>query len=355
MDNQEQEKRNFRKMFNMNSILAQVINFAAYIILLISVFALIYISFVQKFNIKIDWVTLTLFSIATVALCWLNWNTWYRKQYEKLMSEDIAEHSKGKYSIHARYYHCIKDWSDIELQKKIDQFNDEYTAKWLRWVEKTTGVLIETREEVELDAKGQPVLDENGKPKIIIVKGIKDLPYKHFKYKRLMWRIKNHKYPQSGYKTSMELMSLFSFQDANLNKRNLKADKQYYAFQSSSKFLSSLLTITMGASLVPEMISGNYAAAILKLILGLGSLLTSVLMGAMNGFKGGRLKLSVVEDACTDVERWGNMKPVVAPYEPFKTQFEEVQPTQEVQQNTEKPAESQPVITKEIFNFRLPK
>lgn len=307
-------KDDLKKLFNLNNILSQVINFAAYIILVASVVALLYISFIEKFDIKIDWLTMGIFSLAAVLLAWLNWNTFYKRQYEKIMAEDIAQNSMNKYSIHARYYMAIKDWSDVELQKKIDEFNEEYEAKWLRWVEKVTGVPIDSRWEIETDSFGNQILDENKKVKKIWVKGIKELPYRGFKHKILMWRIKNHRYPQSGYKTSMELMSLLSFQDANLNKRSLKADKSFYLRKSLTKLFSLSLTVSMTASLVPELISGNKWAALLKAFVALGSLITAVLLGAMNGVRGARIKLSIVEDACSDLERWADKKPILTPY-----------------------------------------
>ena len=37
-------------------------------------------------------------------------------------------------------------------------------------------------------------------------------------------------------------------------------------------------------------------------------------MGALSGVKGARMKLSIVEDACVDLEKWANKKPIIAPY-----------------------------------------
>lgn len=347
MNNQE-HKNNFKKLFNLNNILSQIINFAAYIVMVISLLVLVYLSFIDKFKIEIDLLTLGIFSIALVFLSWINWTTFYKRQYEKLMSEDIDQHDKGKYSIHARYYYAIKDWSDVELQKKIDSFNSEYEAKWLRWVEKTTGFPIESRDEVELDNEGRVVLDDDGNPKITKVTGIKDLPYKGFKYKYLMWQIKNHRYPQSGYKTSMELMSLFAFQDANLNKRNLKADKSFYRFHSVKKFTTTLMTVTLGASIIPEMITGNWGSAVLKLLLGITTISMSVIFGAINGIQGARLKLSTVEEACGDLERWSNSKPRLTPYTE-KVKSEDGPKTNNEKTNNEKATE---VITN-IFNSNL--
>ena len=230
------------------------------------------------------------------------------------MAEDILQNEEGKYSIHGRYYMAIKDWDDAELQMKIDSFNEEYVNKWLRWVEKKTGCPIKTEMREELDSDNKPILNEEGKPKLIEVKGILDRPYKGFKYKWLMWRIKTHHYPESGYKTSMELMSLLSFQDANLNKRELKADKKFYIKHSIIKLLSLVLTISVGGSIIPELIGGNYWTALLKFCVVIGSLITAILMGAMNGIKGARLKLSTVEDTCNDLERWAEKKPILGPY-----------------------------------------
>lgn len=315
MNNQNNNK--FKKIFNLNTVLSAIINYAAYIVLVISVAVMLYLSFVKRFDIEIDLLTVGIFSIALVALSWINWTAFYRRQYEKVMAEDIEQHANNKYSIHVRYYNAIKDYNDIDLQKDIDKFNDEYTAKWLRWVEKRTGYTVED---------------------------IKKLPYKGFKYKFIMWRIKHHKYPQSGYTTSMELMSLFAFQEANLNKRDLRADRRYYTWHALQKFFSTLMTVVVGASIIPEMISGEWWTAILKLILGIFSIGMSVIFGALNGIQGARLKLSTVEEACGDLERWAEKKPEKAPYDEIK---EESKP--------EKKEEPKPDPLENIFNLNLPK
>lgn len=307
-------KKDLKKVFNLNNILSQIINWAAYIITIVSTGILLYLSFVDTFNFEFDWKTIGIFSIVVVALVWINWNTFYRKQYEKTMDKDISQLDENKYSIHGRYYVAIKDYTDDELQKCIDNYNDEYEKRWLKWVEKYTGFPIETQVVKEVDEEGNDILDENGQPKVTTILGIKDLPYRKFKHKILMWRIKTHKYPQSGYKTSTELSSLLSFRDADLSKKNLKGDKQYYAKKSISKFITTLLTICLGASLAPQMIQGEYAAAIFKLILALGSLLFAVIGGGLSGIQGARLKLTIVEEVCFDLERWANKKPIVAPY-----------------------------------------
>lgn len=336
-NNQEPNKRDFKRLFNMNNILTQVVTLGAYIILIGSILVLTYLSFVERFEFSLDWRTLGIFSGATVALAWACWNIFYRKQYEKIMSDDINQQELNKYSIHSRYYMAVKDWSDADLQIAIDKFNDEYTEKWLRWVEKKTGKPIETIKEVYTDP-------DTFEETVIETTGIKDLPYKGFKHKILMWRIKNHKYPESGYKTSMELMSLFSFQDANFNKRNLRADKRFYVSNSIKKLLISILMIVTGASLLPEMIDGEIWAAVLKLALAIGSLLSATFMGAISGVKGARLKLSVVEDACSDLERWAEKKPVLAPYK---------EPEAEPKKLVEKEGtneESDEEVTTDIFN-----
>lgn len=330
------EKPNLKKLFNMNYILSQLMNFVAYIIAVVSAIVLVYISFVEHFDISFDWTTMTIYSLLAISISWINWNAFYRQRYEKIMTEDIAQNEVGKYSVHARYYYAVKDWDDKELQAKIDEFNREYTAKWLQWVEYKTGRPIETKTEVELDDYGKPVIDEvTGEPKVVTNYGLKDLPYiasskknspfyrkklgyKLYKYPILMYRIKAHKYPESGYKSSMELMSLLSFQDANLNKRNLSADKRYYHRKSITRLITSLGLISIGGSMIPDMIDGNIAGAILKLVAALMALLGAIISGSISGVKGARLKLSIVEDTCTDLERWANKKPKIAKYKDIK-------------------------------------
>lgn len=318
MNEKKPTERDLKKLFSITGILTKVINFAAYLILIASVGILFYISFVVRFNIKIEWTTLGIFTAAVVILVWLNWNNFYKHRYEKVMQEDIEQAGLNKYSVHSRYYLAIKDYTDAELQLKIDEFNKEYLDKWLHWVEKTTGLPIESQDQIQKDEFGNPVINpETNKPNIIHVVGLKDIKYRKLKnsyHRYLAWRIKHRHYPQSGYKTSMELMSLMSFQDANLNKRDLKASKKFYVTKSSSKFISTLLFVSITGSLVPEMIQGNIWWAIFKLIVALGSLGAAVLMGTVNGVRGARLKLSVVEEVCMDLEKWSNKKPILAPY-----------------------------------------
>ena len=298
MEQREQERkaRNLKKLFNMNTILSNIINYLAYLIMAGSAIVILYLSFIQTLKIEIDWTTMGIFSTAAVVLASSNWIAFYRKTYEKVMSEDIAEAALGKYSIHTRYYNAIKDWEDKQLQEAINRFNKEYEEKWLYYVECTTGCKIEE---------------------------IKTKSYRKFRHPILMWRIKHHVYPQSGYKTSMEVRSLFSFQDNNLNKRKLKADKVFFYSRATRKIISSTLLVSMGASLIPEFIHGNWAEVVLKLLIGLWALLSSVFMGAMNGVRGARLKLSTVEDTCIDLEEWGKRKPTVEPYSFTEVKVEE--------------------------------
>ena len=166
-NNNKPAEVDLKKLFNLNNILSQVIQFAAYIIAILSATVLVYLSFIDTLNIEVDWTTLGVFSGTTCLLAWLNWTTFYKRQYEKLMAEDIVQNAKGEYSIHGRYYMAIKDWTDRELQDKIDDFNTDYTNKWIRWVEKKTGCPINTCTMEELDNKGKPILDENGEPKLV--------------------------------------------------------------------------------------------------------------------------------------------------------------------------------------------
>ena len=334
------QDKDFAKIFNMNTIFSKVMEYMAYLILLGSLIILTYLSFIDRFNSDFDWKTLTVFSAATIFLSYWCWNIFYRKQYEKVMAEDINQQLKNKYCIHARYYVAIKDYTDKELQDAIDKFNEEYTAKWERWVEKYTGIPLETK-------KVKIVDPETGEERIEEIKGIKDLPYTGFKHKILMWRIKHHVYPQSGYKTSMELMSLLSYRDANTNKRNLKADKNYFTIHSTFKIILLSLIIVAGGSIAPDFIDGNIAQAIFKLILAVGSLLSSTFMGALNGLKGGKLKLAIVEEVCGDLEKWSNKKPIISPFEEPKKI--EVVTTEEVIDDTEKVIDDTEV-TDEIFS-----
>lgn len=354
--NQANEQTNFKKLFNLNNVLSQVMNFMAYFIAMGSALLLIYISFIEHLDIKIDWAVVTVFIVLAASISWVNWNAFYRQRYERTMAADIAESEQGKYSIHSRYYYAIKDWDDAELQAKIDEFNETYEKRWLSWVEHITGCPIETQTKVEVNDKGEPVIDEvTGKPKIKIIKGIKDLPYKGFKYPRLMWRVKTHHYPQSGYKTSMELMSLLSFQDNNLNKRDLKAAKKYYHLRSFTRLITSFGMTAIGASIIPDMINGDFWGAILRLMLALGALFGAIVMGTLNGVKGARIKLSTVEDVCGDLERWSGKKSLLPKYKEIVLPEEPKEPdNKKVEATEQKDKEPYQVIEKIFSEQTLP-
>ena len=313
-------KINFRKLFNMNNILSNLINYVAYLILIASIGLILYLSFIESIQFKVSWSVLGIYSGAAVILTWTNWNTFYKKNFEKVMARDIAQQALNKYSIHARYYFATKDWKDDELQACIDKFNLEFKNKWLSWVEKEIGAPIESTYVQDTDVFGNLLFEDEEKkiPKLKLIKGIKDLKYREIKglyHKMLAWRIKTHHYPSSGYKTSMELLSLLSFQDSNLNRRKLQAHKYFFFSHSARKLLSSFLLLSVTSAIIPEMISGAVWTALLKLAVALVSLIFAVFMGSANGIRGARLKLFIVEDACADMERWANKKPLIDPYQ----------------------------------------
>ncbi len=289
---------NKSNQITLTSIMNRVVTASAYIILGAAILVLTYLSFVETINTSIDWKTVSIFSGATILLSYSCWTMFYKKQYEQILNDDLQKVELGKYSIQLRYRNAITDWSDKDLQDAVDKFNKDYVDKWLREVESKTGVPIQDT----------PIFDSEGN-EVGQTKGILNRPYRKFPYKYLMWRVKHHKYPTSGYKSSMELLSLISYQDSDFNKRKLRADKTFFIINCSKKVFSSGASVIVGASIVPEMISGDYFTAFLKLIIAIVTLLSSVITGAVAGIKGGRIKLSIIEDTSADIERWGNKKP----------------------------------------------
>ena len=314
--------RDFKKIFNMNTIMTTVLNYAAYIVLIASVGVLIYLSFIKTLKVSIDVLTFSVFTTVVVILSFVIWNMFYKRRYEKTLADDIAQHEKQKYSIHVRYYNAIKDWNNVELQTMIDEYNKKYIADWLYSVEVETGIPIETKYVQEIDEKtGEVKLDENGKIKYKKILGIKDRPYKGFSHKILMWRIKHHRYPKSGYKSAISLMSLFSYREGQLNKRNLSADKRYFVISATLRFLLTIFIVTIGISLTPDILEGNFLAMLMKLSVGLWMLISSTISGSITGLKSARIKLSTVEDVCVDLEQWAHKKPIIEKYEITKNEI----------------------------------
>ena len=314
--------KNFKKVFNLNTIMTVLLNYAAYIVLIGSAAILIYLSFIKKLNVHIDVVTFTVFAGAVILLSFITWNTFYKRRYEKVMADDIEQYAKNKYSIHVRYYNAIKGWTNNELQNAIDEYNKEYVASWLNYVESDTGVPIETTYVQEVDERtNQPKFDENNKPILTKVLGIKDRPYRGFFHKILMWRIKHHKYPKSGYKSAITVSSLFSYNDSELNKRNLHASKTHLCVSGAFRLFSTILVVCVGAALTPDILEENFIAVVMKLIVGLWILISGAIGGTISGAKGAKIKLSVVEDVCKDLEQWADKKPIIEKYEITKNEI----------------------------------
>lgn len=288
--------------------------------LAISALILIYLAFVDSIEIKLDWKTISVFSAVTIGLAWMVWNVFYRKQYESLMLKDIEQGNENEYSVHVRYYNATKNWDDVALQDAIDKFNDDYLNKWLRYVCKQFGQdklkRIVTNPETGETKTEEITMEER-------LDAIKDMPYKSIKgiARKILWlRIKHRRYPESGYRTSMEVLSLLSYNDSNLNKRNLRADRTFYKIKASKKFIMLFMTVAMGASLIPDMINGNWWGTLLKLVIALFALATSSFFGAFDGVRGARKKIALVEDTCQDLERWAKIKPIVEPYQVKKVE-----------------------------------
>lgn len=316
-----------------NQIFGRLVSYGAHIIVVFVIGFLAYLSFVENLAFTPNWKTATLFSVSSVLASWLIWNMFYKRYYTSTIEQDKVNAQVKEYSVQFRYYMATKDWEDSALQAAIDKYNDEFVEKWLNWVEKTTGVPIESRKEVVIDP-------DTNEEKVVDVKGIKDLPYRKFPHKILMWRIKHHKYPKSGYKTSREVLSLFSSQDSDFKERKLHADKTFFGRKTAMKLLTSIFILAVGASITIQFIQGNWADATYRLILGLGALLLSIFFGAYNGITGARLKLAIVEDVCYDLEKWANTKPVVTPYkEPEPDEIKEPEKD-----------EKKPVVTTDIFS-----
>lgn len=303
-----ENKNSNNQTFNMNNILSTILSYGSWLIVIASVIILGWLSFVTGFDVNIDWKVLGIFTIATVGLSWVTWNNFYNSRYQKVIKEDVDKQFMKKYSIHGRYHHAIKNWTEEELQKAIEDYNKRYTESWLKFVEAETGVPIETKH-----AKMKDPL--TGEEKVIEIKGIKDLPYKKFKHKVLMWRIKNHKYPKSGYRSAMQLLSLLSAQDDGQVRRNINKHKQFYFRKSLTKLVVACLVVSLGGSLAPHIMNGEVWPVVLKLILAIGSIFSAVFFGMLNGVKGARIKLSLLEQVAGDLEEWAHIKPIISPYE----------------------------------------
>lgn len=274
---------------NNQRVLNTIISWGTRVLFILAIVVLALFSFIDKFEFSPDVKRITTVALIGVILNWLVWDSYYKQQYEKILTDDILNKD---YCIHKRYYDARKNWAYKELQEKIREYNKNFREAWIEDVEDITG---RKRDE--------------------IVKG----RYKGNTHKFLIWRLKHKIYPKTGIKTPNDVLYILSVGKADSMRIRTKAEQTYHGIGRTKKFIMSLFGCLLAVSFTYDFVT-NYKKAIVLLVLSMTMLFMSLFFGATSGIKGGKLKLSTAEIICEKLEEWRGQKPNE---EPFKKKEEE--------------------------------
>lgn len=288
-----------KRITNISSqkIINQLLRWGSQIVFVAAIVVMAYLSFVDDVGLNFDARRLTTIALIGIVLNWLVWNTYYKKNYETVIQEDVKNAELGKYCIHRRYYFARKGWKEEKLREAIRDYNKMYVQSWKHDIE---DVCARSEEE--------------------ILKG----GYKGYDHKLLIWRLKHHKYPKSGIRGPKDVLYLLSVSSSDSLKFKPREAENYAIRNRLSKFITSMLTVALGASITVEFVQGEWATAVITLLLNVIILFTSLFFGSMHGQHGAKIKLSTVEEACEKLEEWRSMKPADEPYHEEPGQLVEV-------------------------------
>ena len=278
-----------KKLSNISSqkIISQVLRWGTQIVFVAAIAVMAYLSFVDNVDLDFDLRKLTTIAIVGISLNYIVYNSYYRKNYEIVIQTDLTNADNGKYSIHKRYYFARKGWKDSELRDAIRAYNQTFVKSWKQDVE---DICARTEEE--------------------IVNG----PYKGYDHKLLIWKLKHHKYPKSGIRGPKDMLYLLSVSSADSMKFKPRAAEHYGTINRLSKLITSVLSMALAASITVDFLQGQWATALITLLLNIVILFGSLFFGSITGMKAGKMKLATVEEACERLEEWKNAKPSEEPY-----------------------------------------
>lgn len=278
-----------KKITNISSqkIISQLLRYGTQIIFVAAIVVMIYLSFVEDIGLDLNTRKLTTIALIGIILNWTVWNTYYRKNYEMLMQQDVKNADNDKYCIHRRYYFARRGWKEDELRSAIRSYNNLFVKSWIHDVE-------------DLCARTE--------------KDIVEGPYKGNDHWLLIWRLKHHKYPKSGIRGPKDILRLLNVSSIDSMRFKPREAENYALIGNVRKLITSILAVGLTAAITVEFVQGNWASAIITLLLNVVILFASLFFGSIAGQKGAKIKLATVEEACEKLEEWHDMKPVEEPY-----------------------------------------
>lgn len=270
--------------FSAQNLIAKVFKFASIIVLALAISILGYLSFVDNIGISPDIQNITLIACIATILAVIVWEMFFRDGDNKVLNEDI---NNKEYSVHKRYYLARKGFTYDQLQKFITTFNHNFKEAWIKDIE-------------EITARSREEILSGG--------------YKGNSNKILIFKLKHKMYPKSGIRTPRDMLQVLNVGSSGSMKIDIRKAEKTHAFSFASKIITSIVMMFLTASVVIEMIDGDWQSALFRLLMYMIMLVTSVVTGTSVGIKAARSKLAVAEEICERLEEWKNEPPTEVPY-----------------------------------------
>lgn len=278
---------------SLNGVVNKILSWGTRIFFICAIAVLAYLSFVDSFGISPSIRAITTYGLVSMVLNVMVWESYFKTCYDKELAKDSVNE---KYSVHKRYYLARKGMTYKQLQQHIRTYNKDFIEAWEKDVEDITGRSIED-----------------------IRKG----KYRGNTHKLLIWRVKHRKYPSTGIKTPNDVLYILSVSKSNTMKIDVKESEKFHGIHFATKFISSVLGSLLVASLTYEFIQGGWESAILKLLISIVLLVSSLFFGASNGIKSAKIKLSTAEIVSERLEEWKQYSPIEEPFTENKSTPEE--------------------------------
>lgn len=294
--------------FNAQKLMTKIMKWGTQLVFLAALLVMTYLSFVDDFEIKPSIQNITTVALVALVLNWIVWDSRYKSEFDKAMTADIMAKD---YSIHRRYYFARKNLKQNEVQQYIRQYNQDFVQAWFDDIEDITGRTIKD-------------IEEHG--------------YKGYDHKYLIWRVKHHKYPESGLKRSRDVLSVLNISGSEGMKIQLRKAEHQHTSGRIQKLITSMMSVSLAASVTINFITDNWESACLTLLLNIVILLTSLFFGAAAGVKGAKIKLATAEQISELLEEWRKYPPKEEPYKDITDTNE----TKKVQEKSDKPIMSRP-------------
>lgn len=301
--------------FSTANIVKTVIQYILPILFTLSCVIMGYLAFIDSIAMPGDWRSVTLFGASGAMLSYMIWLTAYRKQYERILGEDIVNKI---YSIHKRYYFARKGWKLPDLQIALENAKKRFKQAWIDDVCEMTG-----RTQQEIETQG----------------------YRGYTHKILIFRMKHKLYPKYGVRYARELLQVLNVGYSPNKSIDIGSAERYYKIHATQKLLTILLVLCTTGSIVVEFLTGSWLTGLFKLAVAIISLITSLLFGSLNGYTGANKKLGIAETVAETLEEWKGVEPTEEPYKEVKE--EGVEQTRQITMEdlvTEKPITPQPTV-----------